>query len=109
MADKLLRLVSAPIQLSLAGREVGPRCTVSIGMPFVLGVCTLHVPVLLVTMPLRQHHMTAPIAVCISSCGCSYPLYVRTYSETCLLRTSKGTQNQYLLSEVLTIRVGLCT
>ena len=57
-----------------------------------------------------------------------------TYSETCLVRTSKGTQNQYLLSglvyvhevytgtergvltiqeyvlnQVLTIRVGLCT
>ena len=30
-------------------------------------------------------------------------------SETCLVCTSKGTHNQYLLSEVLTIRVGLCT
>ena len=28
------------------------------------------------------------------------------YSETCLVRTSKGTQSQYLFSEVLTIRVG---
>ena len=31
------------------------------------------------------------------------------YSGTCLVRTLKGTHNQYLLSEVLTIRVGLCT
>ena len=31
------------------------------------------------------------------------------YSETCSVHTSKGTQNQYILSEVFAIRVGLCT
>ena len=36
--------------------------------------------------------------------------YVRMhFSVTCLIHTSKGTQNQYLLSEVLNITVGLCT
>ena len=33
-------------------------------------------------------------------------LCVRMYSETCLVSTSKGTQNHYFLSELLTIRVG---
>ena len=49
-------------------------------------------------------------------CTCSVYTYIViivheqcTYSEAYLIRTSKGTQNQYLLSEVLTIRVGLCT
>ena len=34
---------------------------------------------------------------------------IHTYSESYLVCTWKGTQNQYLLSEVLIIRVGLCT
>ena len=33
----------------------------------------------------------------------------RMYSRTCLVRTSKGRQNQYFLSEVLTIRTDVCT
>ena len=35
-----------------------------------------------------------------------YSVYVRRRSETCLVRTSKGTRNQYLLSEVLTYYQG---
>ena len=30
------------------------------------------------------------------------------YGETCLVRTSKRSQNLYILSEALTVRVGLC-
>ena len=34
---------------------------------------------------------------------------VGRYREPCVVHTLEGTLNQYLLSEVLTIRVGLCT
>ena len=39
----------------------------------------------------------------------THSVSIGSYSETYLLRTSKRTQNQNLLSEVLIIRVGLCT
>ena len=37
-----------------------------------------------------------------------YKISSSMYSEHCLVCTSKGRQNQYLLSETLTVRVGLC-
>ena len=34
---------------------------------------------------------------------------LHAYSRTCLVSTSKVVQNQYFLSEVLTVRTDLCT
>ena len=38
-----------------------------------------------------------------------YQVYIYMYSRTCSVSTSKGRQNQYFLSEVLTIRTDICT
>ena len=65
----------------------------------------------------RVREPVACVVNAMESCLCTCSVYTYivivvheqcTYSETYLVRTSKGTQNQYLLSEVLTIRVGLC-
>ena len=79
------------------------------------------------------------VHVCMHACTVSAYLFVRMYSETCLVHTSKGTQistyyqryllsglvyvhevytvtqwgvvaiQEYVINQVLTIRVGLCT